>query len=103
MSAEDDRIIGWFRRVAFWESVSYLVLIAASVVKRIDGPNLVPTLGPIHGVGFVVYLILAVQVRPLLGWSPLRTLAVLGASVIPVAGFFVAREMEQRTILESRD
>lgn len=104
MGLTDDEIrtVGWFRRVAFWESVSYVVLIAASIAKRLDGPNLVPTLGPIHGIGFVVYLVLALQVRPILGWTAWRTLAVLGASVIPIAGFFVAKELESPQKDDSR-
>ncbi len=67
-------MIRWFRGVAVVEAVSYLMLLAASVAKHVFGVHgLVETIGPVHGVIFLVYLGLALAVRRPLGWDPATT------------------------------
>ena len=64
-------MISNFRTVAYVEAVSFLVLLVASFVKRVvEGPDLVPVLGPIHGVIFLVYVILVLKVRAEPGLGP---------------------------------
>jgi integral membrane protein len=84
-----------FRTAAYVEAVSFLALLAASFVKRvIDGPDLVPVMGPIHGVIFLVYLVLALKVRDGQGWGLGRTIWVIVAAAIPFGGFFVGRDLK---------
>jgi len=93
---DDQRTVTWFSRIAFWEAVSYVVLLGASVLKRLDGPNLVPTLGPIHGVGFVAYVVLALMVRPILEWTWWRTAFIVFLAGVPIVGFSVAKQVAEQ-------
>jgi len=84
-----------FRIVAYTEAVSFLFLLLASFVKRvIEGPDLVPVVGMIHGVIFLVYLVLVLKVREGQGWGLGRTLWVIVAAAIPTGGFFVGRDLK---------
>ena len=83
-----------FRLVALAEAVSYLALLAATVVKRgFDGPDLVSVLGPIHGILFLAYVLLALLVREEQGWTPWQTIVVIVASAIPFGAFVVNSRM----------
>ena len=86
--------IGAFRVVAVVEAVTYLVLLGAVVLKRVlDGPDLVSVLGPIHGVAFLVYLVLVLRIRESQGWDLGRTIVVILASAVPFGGFWVERRL----------
>jgi integral membrane protein len=86
--------IGAFRVVAVVEAVTYLVLLAAVVLKRVlDGPDLVSALGPIHGIAFLVYLVLVLRIRESQGWNLGRTIVVILLSAVPFGGFWVERRL----------
>ncbi len=88
-------MISTFRTVAYVEAASFLALLVASIVKRAtEGPDLVPVLGPIHGVIFLVYVILVLKVREGQGWGLGRTIWVIIASALPTGGFFVGRDLK---------
>ena len=88
-------MISNFRTVAYLEAVSFLVLLAASFVKRVvEGPDLVPVIGAVHGVIFLVYVVLVLKVRESQGWGLGRTIWVIVAAAIPFGGFFVGRHLE---------
>ena len=83
-----------FRVVAVVEAVTYLVLLGAVVLKRVlDGPDLVSALGPVHGIAFLVYLVLVLRIRESQGWNLGRTLVVILASAVPFGGFWVERRL----------
>ena len=83
-----------FRIVALLEAVSYLALLTASVVHRgLDGPDLVGVLGPIHGILFLAYLLLALLVREEQGWTAWQTILVIVASALPFGAFVVNSRM----------
>jgi integral membrane protein len=83
-----------FRTVALLEAISYLALLVATFVKRVvEGPDLVPVLGPIHGILFLAYLLLTLLVREEQGWTVGQTLIVLIASAIPFGAFVVNARM----------
>jgi integral membrane protein len=89
-------VISTFRTVAYVEALSFLALLVASFVKRAtEGPDLVPVLGPIHGVIFVVYVILVLKVRAGQDWGLGRTILVIIASALPFGGFFVGRDLKE--------
>ena len=86
--------IGAFRVVAVVEAVTYLVLLGAVVLKRVlDGPDLVSVLGPVHGIAFLVYLVLVLRIRESQGWSLGRTIVVILAAALPLGGFWVERSL----------
>ena len=83
-----------FRLVALIEALSYLALLVAVVVKRVlDGPDVVPVLGPIHGIAFLAYVLLTLLVREEQGWTVGQTLLVLAASTVPFGAFVVNSRM----------
>ncbi len=83
-----------FRTVAMIEAVTYLILLVLVVVKRvIHGPDLVPVMGPIHGIAFLAYLFLTLRVREEQGWTGAQTLIVIVASALPFGAFVVNSRM----------
>ncbi len=90
-------MIAAFRVVAYAEAASFLALLVGVFVKRvIEGPDVVPVLGPIHGILFLVYVAMVLQVRPSQGWNLGRTLLVIIASTLPFGGFFVGLHLVDR-------
>lgn len=86
--------VRWFRLVACIEATSYLILVAAAIAKRLfDAPVLVTTMGPVHGVIFLVYLALALVVRRPLGWTPITTITAIVLAAIPFGGFYVEQRL----------
>jgi integral membrane protein len=86
-----------FRWVAIAEATSWLLLIAATAAKYYSGNQVgVHVLGPIHGVLFLGYVLLAVLLRFRLGWSAAKLLVVLADSILPGGGYLVARWPELR-------
>jgi integral membrane protein len=78
------------RYVALAEATSFIALLIASYVKRTGGGELgVQILGPIHGVLFIAYVVIALNLRPQLGWSPKTTFWVLVGAVVPFGGYVV--------------
>src|SRR3954453_16923755 len=85
-------VLRWFRLVALAEAISWLALIVATVVKyAADAPLGVHVLGPVHGVLFLAYVILALEVRRRLAWGARPLLLVLAESIVPGGGFLAAR------------
>ena len=77
-----------FRIVALTEATSFLVLLVFSVLNAESG---VSVLGPIHGVLFIAYVLLALNLRPDQGWSTKTTLLILLGAVVPFGGYAVDR------------
>ncbi|SDI88107.1 integral membrane protein [Frankineae bacterium MT45] len=81
-----------FRYVAIAEAISWLLLIVATIVKyAASAPIGVKILGPIHGMLFIAYVLLALSLMRPLGWSRSTLLIVLGDAILPGGGFLVAR------------
>src|SRR3954449_9634524 len=89
---ERTSVTRWFRLVAIVEAISWLALIVATIVKyAADAALGVHVLGPIHGVLFLAYVGLALEVRPRLQWDARTLLLVLAESIVPGGGFLAAR------------
>jgi integral membrane protein len=82
------------RVVAILEAISFLVLLAATVVKRTGGTETgVKVMGPVHGVLFLVYVFLVIMVAVDEKWHLKRTLLTLLCAVIPFGGFIADRKL----------
>ncbi len=80
------------RVAALAETVSYLALLVAVVVKyAADSPGGVRAAGPVHGVIFLAYAALVLVHRRSLGWDAPRTAFALAAAVLPFGGLLVER------------
>jgi integral membrane protein len=88
-----------FRITAVAEATSFLALLVATYVKYgQDQPVGVEILGPVHGLLFVAYVLLAVYLATRSGWSPRTTLLVLVGAVLPFGGYVVDRWLARRPL-----
>jgi integral membrane protein len=78
------------RYIALAEATSFIALLVASTVKRTGGGELgVQILGPIHGMLFIAYVVVALNIRSELGWSGCTTFWILVGAVVPFGGYVV--------------
>ena len=86
-----------FRLVAFLEGLSFLVLLfVAMPLKYLAGlPQAVRVVGMAHGVLFVAFVLLLLQVAVERGWSLRRVAAAFGASLVPFGTFWLDRSLKQ--------
>ncbi len=81
-----------FKLVALIEATTFLLLLLASYVKRAnDWPLGVEILGPIHGLLFIAYFVMALSLREHAEWTGKQTLLILAGAVIPFGGYAVDR------------
>ena len=92
-----------FRIVALAEATTFLALLVATYVKYgHDEEAGVQILGPIHGLLFIAYVLLAVRLAVQLGWSGRTTVLVLVGAVLPFGGYVVDRWLAQRPAQPAR-
>ncbi len=86
-----------FRKVALAEATSFIALLIASVLKRTsDLDILVTILGPIHGVLFIAYVVIALSIRREAWWTTGQTLGILIGAVLPFGGYVVDWWLKRR-------
>jgi integral membrane protein len=84
--------IGRLRVIAFLEGISLIVLVFAGVPMKyyFDAPSIVKIVGPVHGVLFLFYIAIAMNVAVEQKWRFWGTTwKVLLASIIPFGTFYV--------------
>ncbi|HTF32055.1 MAG TPA: DUF3817 domain-containing protein [Flavitalea sp.] len=84
--------IGRLRILAFLEGVSLLVLVFVAVPLKyfFDNPSLVQSVGPVHGVLFLLFVFNALQVGAEQQWKFKETTwKVLVVSFIPFGTFYI--------------
>ncbi len=87
-----DSSIGRFRLIAFLEGISLLILvfIAMPIKYGWGNPALVKSVGQIHGILFVLFVLLAIQISIEQEWRfKTTTWKVLAASFIPFGTFYI--------------
>ncbi len=91
------KTFSWFRKIAFAEGVSFLVLlfIAMPLKYFADMPMAVTIVGGLHGLLFVSFIILAYLVKEetkkSFGWMAKAFLA----SIIPFGTFYLDKQWKQ--------
>jgi integral membrane protein len=86
--------LGRLRIVAFVEGCSYLLLGFTMLLKYkfyLPQPNYV--VGLVHGVLFVIYIFLVLQVALLQRWSKLKVFWAFLASLIPFGTFYADKKI----------
>lgn len=87
----------WFRKIAFAEGVSFLVLLGIAMPLKYfaDMPMAVRVVGMLHGILFVAFVILAWETMSSLnkkfGWF----LKAFVASIIPFGTFVLDKELKK--------
>jgi integral membrane protein len=86
-----------FRAVAIAEAVSWVLLLAGMFVKWVLKTSElgVQLAGPVHGVVFVVYVVVSLLAWRVLRWSPGTALLALIASVPPLCTVWFERWAER--------
>jgi integral membrane protein len=84
--------------VALLEGISFLVLlfIAMPLKYFAEEPWLNKQVGLAHGVLFVLYVILVIEVKIALEWSMRKTFIALGASIVPFGTFYINEKWMKR-------
>lgn len=79
------------RIIAWLEGISFLLLIFVAMPLKYfaDEPWLNRQVGMAHGLLFVLYVILVIEVKIALGWNLKKTAIALGASIIPFGTFYI--------------
>jgi integral membrane protein len=91
-----------FRITALAEATSFLALLVATYVKYgHDQPIGVQILGPIHGLLFIGYVLLALNLARRAGWSLRTTAMVLVGAVLPFGGYVVDRWLAGRPVRQA--
>jgi integral membrane protein len=90
--------IGRFRIIGILEGASLLLLFGVAMpVKYILGnPSLVQSIGMIHGLLFILYVLLTISMRGEYNWNNKTTAKVLLASVIPFGTFYIDGKVLKR-------
>jgi integral membrane protein len=84
-----------FRAAAYVEATTFLLLLSASIAFRVfDGPDFVAVMGPVHGIAFLVYLVLVLAVRDSQGWSFWRTVLIVFLAAVPFGGFWAGAHLK---------
>lgn len=86
--------IGRFRIIAFLEGCSYLILGFTMILKYkylMPGPNYV--VGMAHGLLFITYVILLLQVHLTYKWSFMKTVSAFIASLVPFGTFYADKKI----------
>lgn len=97
-----------FRTVAIAEAVSWALLLVAMFFKWVlEAEPLgleeggVPVFGMLHGVVFVVYVVVTIVTSRLLKWSARTTLLALAASIPPLFTWWFERWADRTGLLGS--
>ena len=89
--------LGRYRVAAFVVGVGLLILCLTMVLKYVfDVPQAVEVWGPIHGILYIAYVLLAFDLAYKDRWSAKGTILVLLAGVIPVLSFYAEHVVTQK-------
>jgi integral membrane protein len=84
--------IGRLRLIAFLEGISLLILVGIAVPMKYAGndPSLVKTMGPVHGLLFLLFILNTISVGIEFKWRFMETTwKVLLACIIPFGTFYI--------------
>lgn len=89
-----------FRKIAFWEGVSYVVLLGIAMPLKYwaDMPEAVRYVGWAHGLLFILYALSLLETMIACRWSLLRGGLFFLASLLPIAPFLVERSLKDETV-----
>ncbi len=95
------RVRTWFRAASIAEACSWAGLLIGMYLKYVPETTElgVKVFGPIHGVLFMVYLLVTLLARTTFGWSFRLTLAGLAAAVPPFFTLIFERYVERNGLL----
>lgn len=89
------RLVRWFRKVAYAEGVSFLLLLGIAMpLKYVWGmPEAVKAVGWVHGILFIVYCYFLWQLYLEAGWGLKRVALGFVAALLPFGPFVFDRRL----------
>ena len=92
-----DKTLTRFRKTAFWESVSFIVLlfIAMPIKYGLGNPLPVKYIGMAHGILFILYVLFLIHVVMEHGWPFNKWVLALIASIVPFGPFLFDRRLKR--------
>jgi integral membrane protein len=86
------------------EGTTLLILLGIAVpLKHFAGePMVVSIMGPVHGLAFLFYIWLAINIASGARWKKREVVCVLGAALVPFSGFFVLKFIQHQRNLPQR-
>ncbi len=91
------KTLNWFRKIAFAEGVSFLVLLGIAMPLKYfaNMPKAVSVVGMIHGILFVAFMILAWETMGALNRKFTWFIKAFIASIIPFGTFVLDKELKK--------
>ena len=88
------------RLIALLEGISFLVLLGIAMPLKYyyNQPNAVKSVGMVHGILFIMYLINLVMVHITFKWSISKTFGAFMASLIPLGTFYADKKWFRTTL-----
>jgi len=81
------------RWISTIEAVSYLALLAGTIIKRSGGTEAgVTIIGPIHGVLFLAFAMMILINYQMLRWPLWKAIAAIFLGSLPFGGFYIERK-----------
>ncbi len=98
----NDKSLKRFRKVAIWEGISFilLVFVAMPIKYGLGIPQFVRVIGMAHGILFIAYVILLIQVAIEHDWPFKKSTLGFIASLLPFGPFIFDRKLEREIIEE---
>ncbi len=86
-----------YRVLAYIVGVGLALIVFVGVPLQVAGyPQLVSIAGPIHGVFYIIYLLMALDLARRARFSPVEMAAMVGAGLVPVLAFVIERRITHR-------
>ncbi len=88
--------LGWLRIIGFFEGITLLILVFIAVPMKYyyDDPSLSKSLGPVHGILFILFVGYAFSVGTEQNWKFRKTTwKVILASFIPFGTFYIDKKL----------
>ena len=88
-----------FRKVAFWEGISYVILLFIAMPLKYGAsmPMAVKVVGMAHGILFIAYCACLALAALSLRWSPQRSFLAFLVSLIPFATFLFDKSLRSES------
>lgn len=92
-----------FRKTAFWEGVSFLLLlgIAMPIKYGLGNPYPVKVIGMAHGLLFIAYVLFLIQCAMEYDWPFKKSALAFVASLLPFGPFIFDRRLEKESSAEA--
>ena len=89
------KTLGWFRKIAIAEGISFLVLLGIAMPLKYfaDYPKAVLVVGWIHGLLFISYMIAGLDVKATYRWNFKKTFTAVVAALIPFGPFILDKKI----------